>query len=87
MITSQNDTAPKRREGIKARYNSKKGLIVFDSRSLSEVKEISDYMEEYTYLGADAVSELIAESIRYVAVYGEGKNRIADIVAGEVLEW
>ncbi|WP_455044591.1 phage minor capsid protein [Lancefieldella rimae] len=76
-----------RREGIKARYNSKKGLIVFDSRSLSEVKEISDYMEEYNYLGTEATSELIAESIRYVAVYGEGKNRIADTVAGEVLEW
>lgn len=43
-------------------------------------------MWEYTYLGADAVSEFIAESVRYVAVYGEGKNTIADIVIGEVLE-
>lgn len=44
-------------------------------------------MGEYTHLGADAVSELIAESIRYVAMRGEGSNTIADIVAGEALEW
>lgn len=44
-------------------------------------------MGEYTHLGADAVSELIAEGIRYVAAHGEGSNEIADIVAGEVLEW
>lgn len=76
-----------RREGINAKYDPEKGYLVFDSRSLSAVECISDYMEEYNYLGTEATSELIAESIRYVAVYGEGKNRIADIVAGEVLEW
>ncbi len=76
-----------KREGIKAKYDSEKGYLIFDNRGLSAVEDISDYMGEYTYLGADAVSELIAESIRYVAVHGEGSNIIADIVAGEVLEW
>ncbi len=62
-----------RREGIKAWYDQKEGYITFENRELSMVESISDYMEEYNYLGTEATSELIAESIRYVAVYGEGK--------------
>ena len=38
-------------------------------------------------LGDESSLELLAESLRFVAVNGFGKNKIADIVVREVLSW
>ena len=38
-------------------------------------------------LGDESSLELLAESLRFVAVNGFGKNKIADIVVKEVLSW
>lgn len=98
FITGQADKLPKSKSvaaiqkaftkaGINVKYNEGDGILVFGQKELSVLNSISEYMEEYNYLGKDAISELVAESIRYVTLHGEGKNEIADIVAGEVLEW
>ena len=98
FITGQADKLPKSKSvaaiqkaftkaGIDVKYNEGDGILVFGQKELSVLNAISEYMEEYNYLGKDAISELVAESIRYVTLHGEGKNEIADIVAGEVLEW
>ena len=45
-------------------------------------------LHQYAWHGADfgtQDSELIAESIRHVALYGYGDNRIADAIAKEFL--
>ncbi len=44
-------------------------------------------MKEYSDLRDESSSELLAESLRFVAVNGFGKNKIADIVVREVLSW
>ena len=44
-------------------------------------------MKGYNKLGDESSSELLAESLRFVAVNGLGKNKIADIVVKEVLSW
>lgn len=98
FITGQADKLPKSKSvaaiqkaflkaGINVKYSEDDGILVFEQKELSVLNAISEYMEEYNYLGKDAISELVAESIRYVTLHGEGKNEIADIVAGEVLEW
>ena len=98
FITGQADKLPKSKSvaaiqkaflkaGINVKYNEDDGILAFEQKELSVLNAISEYMEEYNYLGKDAISELVAESIRYVTLHGEGKNEIADIVAGEVLEW
>ena len=98
FITGQADKLPKSKSvdaiqkaftkaGINVKYDEHKGLLVFGQKEMPVLNSISEYMEEYNYLGKDAISELVAESIRYVTLHGEGKNEIADIVAGEVLEW
>lgn len=98
FITGQADKLPKSKSvtaiqkaftkaGINVKYSEDDGILVFEQKELSVLNSISEYMEEYNYLGKDAISELVAESIRYVTLHGEGKNEIADIVAGEVLEW
>lgn len=98
FITGQADELPRSKSvtalqkaftkaGINVKYDEHKGLLVFGKKEMLVLNSISEYMEEYNYLGKDAISELVAESIRYVTLHGEGKNEIADIVAGEVLEW
>lgn len=44
-------------------------------------------MKGYNDLRDESSSELLAESLRFVAVNGFGKNKIADIVVKEVLSW
>lgn len=98
FITGQADELPRSKSvtalqkaftkaGIGVKYDKAQGMLVFQKKELSVLESISEYMEEYNDLGKDAISELVAESIRYVTLHGEGKNEIADIVAGEVLEW
>lgn len=44
-------------------------------------------MKGYNKLGDESSSELLAESLRFVAVNGFGKSKIADIVVREALSW
>ena len=47
----------------------------------------SPYMREYNDMKDEFGSELLAESFRFVAVHGFGKNKIADIVVRSALLW
>lgn len=44
-------------------------------------------MKGYNDLRDESSSELLAESLRFVAVNSFEKNRIADIVVKEALSW
>lgn len=44
-------------------------------------------MKGYNDLRDESSSTLLAESLRFVAVNGFGKNKIADIVVKEALSW
>lgn len=44
-------------------------------------------MREYNDMKDEFGSELLAESFRFVAVHGFGKNKIADIVVRSALLW
>ena len=69
-------------------YSGLDGKIEFDSgKDIECLERISPYMKEYNKLGDESSSELLAESLRFVAVNGFGKNKIADIVVREVLSW
>lgn len=70
-----------KKAGISARYLESKGKIVFGSKGAKLVDSISSY----ALSGADdgmQDSELIAEALRYVAVNGTGKNKVADAIYG-----
>ena len=74
--------------GILVYYDELDGKIQFDSgKDIECLERISPYMKEYNKLGDESSSELLAESLRFVAVNGFGKNKIADIVVKEVLSW
>lgn len=69
-------------------YSGLDGKIEFDSgKDIECLERISPYMKGYNRLGDESSSELLAESLRFVAVNGFGKNKIADIVVKEALSW
>ena len=69
-------------------YSGLDGKIEFDSgKDIECLERISPYMKGYNDLRDESSSELLAESLRFVAVNGFGKNKIADIVVREVLSW
>ena len=69
-------------------YDDWLGRIQFSKNSdLKHLMGMSPYMKSYNELEDDAGSELLAESLRFVAVNGFGKNKIADIVVREALSW
>lgn len=69
-------------------YDDWLGRIQFSKNSdLKHLMSISPYLKRYNELEDDAGSELLAESLRFVAVNGFGKNKIADIVVREALSW
>ena len=69
-------------------YSGLDGKIEFDSgKDIECLERISPYMKGYNDLRDESSSELLAESLRFVAVNGFGKNRIADIVVKEALSW
>lgn len=69
-------------------YDEGYGKIQFDSsKDIELLERISPYMKRYNRLDDESSSELLAESLRFVAVNGFGKNKIADIVVREVLSW
>lgn len=73
---------------VPVRYDGWFGSIQFNKNSdLKHLMRISPYMKSYNELEDDAGSELLAESLRFVAVNGFGKNKIADIVVREALSW
>lgn len=73
---------------VPVRYDGWLGSIQFNKNSdLKHLMRISPYMKSYNELEDDAGSELLAESLRFVAVNGFGKNKIADIVVREALSW
>lgn len=74
--------------GILVYYDELDGKIEFDSgKDIECLERISPYMKEYNKLGDESSSELLAESLRFVAVNGFGKNKIVDIVVKEALSW
>lgn len=74
--------------GVLVYYDDGYGKIQFDSsKDIECLERISPYMKEYNDLRDESSSELLAESLRFVAVNGLGKNKIADIVVKEVLSW
>lgn len=73
---------------VPVNYDNLWGKIQFSkSNDLLHLISISPYMKTYNKLEDDAGSELLAESLRFVAVNGFGKNKIADIVVREALSW
>ena len=70
--------------GFKVSYRSDRAIIVFDEPGALEASEISDYAL-YGAQSGTQLSELIAESVRYVAVNGYGKNKVADAIARRFL--
>jgi hypothetical protein len=74
--------------GILVYYDELDGKIQFDNGENIECLEgISPYLKEYNDFKDEFGSELLAESLRFVAVNGFGKNKIADIVVKEALSW
>lgn len=73
---------------VPVNYDNLWGKIQFSKNNdLLHLISISPYMKTYNKLEDDAGSELLAESLRFVAVNGFGKNKIADIVVREALSW
>ena len=66
--------------GFRVRYDQENGIIKFTGDGRKLASEISPYATEGAEIGHQS-SELIAESIRYVAVNGYGKNAVADAIA------
>lgn len=74
--------------GILVYYDELDGKIQFDSgENIEHIEKISPYLKEYNDFKDEFGSELLAESLRFVAVNGFGKNKIADIVVKEALSW
>ena len=68
--------------GVSAVYIPFRGKINFSGNDKAQVEQLL----QYAWTGADRGtqdSELIAESLRFVANDGFGKNRVADIIATE----
>ena len=68
--------------GVSAVYIPFRGKINFSGNDKAQVEQLP----QYAWTGADRGtqdSELIAESLRFVANDGFGKNRVADIIATE----
>lgn len=63
-------------QGISYEYRGEYGIILFTGDDLLVALEISDYAASNADAGMQD-SELIAESIRYRAVYPHGKNKVA----------
>lgn len=69
-------------------YDEDLDTIIFNSsEDIELLKHMSPYMKTYDEMEDEFGSELLAESFRFVAVHGFGKNKIADIVAREALSW
>ena len=69
-------------------YDELDGKIQFDNgENIEHIEKISPYLKEYNDFKDESSSELLAESLRFVAVNGFGKNKIADIVVREALSW
>lgn len=74
--------------GILVYYDELDGKIQFDSgENIERIERISPYLKRYNSFKDESSSELLAESLRFVAVNGFGKNKIADIVVREALSW
>lgn len=74
--------------GILVYYDELDGKIQFDNgENIEHIEKISPYLKEYNDFKDESSSELLAESLRFVAVNGFGKNKIADIVVREALSW
>ena len=74
--------------GILVYYDELDGKIQFDSgENIEHIDKISPYLKRYNSFKDESSSELLAESLRFVAVNGFGKNKIADIVVREALSW
>ena len=67
--------------GFDTFYDKKYGKITFTGKGKKIYEELPETARKNADLGGQD-SELIAESIRFVALYGYGKNEVADIVAG-----
>ncbi len=69
-------------------YAEDLGTIIFNnSEDIELLKHMSPYMKTYNDMKDEFGSELLAESFRFVAVHGFGKNKIADIVVRSALLW
>lgn len=66
--------------GFEVWYNEKAGKILMRGAGEDILKELPENAWKNASKGGQD-SELIAESIRFVALYGYGKNKVADIVA------
>lgn len=74
--------------GILVYYDELDGKIQFDNgENIEHIEKISPYLKRYNSFKDESGSELLAESLRFVAVNGFGKNKIADIVVREALSW
>lgn len=74
--------------GILVYYDELDGKIQFDNgENIEHIERISPYLKRYNSFKDESGSELLAESLRFVAVNGFGKNKIADIVVREALSW
>lgn len=74
--------------GVLVYYLESAGRMQFDSsEDIELLKSISPYMKTYNDMEDEFGSELLAESFRFVAVHGFGKNKIADIVVRSALLW
>lgn len=74
-----------RSAGYNVRYDSLNGRLELGALAKSEASSISRYAAS----GADdgmQDSELMAEAIRFVAVNGIGKNRLADTIVGVLID-
>lgn len=72
--------------GIPVYYMERYGRLFFDGEKYEkELESISPYLKEYnSEMKEEAASEFLAEALRFVAVNGFGKNRIADLIVRSV---
>lgn len=72
--------------GINAKYRPVDGKMFFIGNDRALVVELPEYAWREADRGTQD-SELIAESLRFVANFGYGKNRVADAIAREFGGW
>ena len=67
-------------------YMERYGRLFFDGEKYEkELESISPYLKEYnSEMKEEAASEFLAEALRFVALNGFGKNRIADLIVRSV---
>jgi len=67
-------------------YMERYGRLFFDGEKYEkELESISPYLKEYNSgMKEEAASEFLAEALRFVALNGFGKNRIADLIVRSV---